>query len=149
MKSIVLDKNSSHYWLARKAGFQLNPYEEYNNHDICTYTKYVLGGLLVVLILLAGFAVVSAAVIHMIMGFAFSIYFGTFLMTEIGVVGLLTSGVLALLFVVVYAKNRYDNYKWNKTYKKSEPGFISIAYRSWKDKFCTRITFVGNEDEEA
>jgi membrane-bound ClpP family serine protease len=135
--------------LAKRANFELYHYDKHDNYDICTYTRYVLVGLLVVLILLFGFAVISAAVIHIVMGIAFSIYFDAFLMTEVGVIGLLTSMVLVVCFAFGYAKHLYDEYKWKRTYRKSEPGFISVVYKSWKDRFCTRVTFVDDENDKA
>ena len=133
MKAIELNKDSWHYKLASRA----NPYfYSRGEEDICSYTKYVFLGFLeiilisFVVLLLGGFTV----------NFFYSCYTWLFLnqpFNEFAVVfGCVVGGLLNACAIAYFCNNAKE--KMSHT----EPGFVRLAYRSWKDKFCVKITFV-------
>ena len=135
MKVIEFKRDSWHHKLATIH----DPY--YNQDwkdetDICTYTRHVLLGFLSFLFMCGVFGLLAFFTLNSL----YAVYQWVFFsqpMNEFAVVflcvvgGLLTMGLLAGGTAVV--REKLDS---------SHPGFVRTAYRSWKDKFCVKITFV-------
>ena len=113
--------------------------------DICTYSRHVMGGLLILTIIAALIACVGLVLAHVVLGIWFSVMLGTFFFTELGIAGLAILILTGLFFSAkTYLDRRADRllsteYR-NRVVKPD--GFVKYAYRSWKEKFCLSINFV-------
>lgn len=140
MKSLTFNKSSWHYTMAHAAGFE--PGND-NQGDICEYTKAVLKCSLAALFCAAVFAGVSFLLVHLILGIAFSLWYGVWMMTVWGeatiMVLVIGTFVVTLFFGVEWLIKWNRNRKYNKEDKPD--GFIKHAYRSWKEKYCVQVTF--------
>ncbi len=130
MNSYTLKCNSWHYWLAVKGGLW--------NHDtdICTYIRKVIVGFVKVTFM-------SLITLGMILLFGFGLYeivTWAFFNQVVSFAGLVTAGSIiafGFLFIAGYASLVISNIT-EKEYNK-EPGFITLAYRKFKDKTCVRV----------
>ncbi len=148
MKTLKFNTKSWHYQLATKIA-NYNP--GYNDEDLCTYTRHVLGALLILMVGVAGVAIVGLLASHMILGIIFSIMYKTFMFTEFGVIGLILSTIILLMFSVIYTTKyleRRKAAKYRGGYVPKPDNFIKHAYKSWKDKFCVKIDFVGEDGKK-
>ena len=155
MKTLTFNKNSWHFLLASKVANYTAPYEYTyddgevkvlgDSGDICTYSKHVMGGLLILTISAALIACVGLVLAHVVLGIWFSVMLGTFFFTELGIAGLSVAILAGLFFSAkTYLDRRADRllsteYR-NRVVKPD--GFVKCAYRSWKEKFCLSINFV-------
>lgn len=128
MKTFELKKKSWHYWLANFGGERV-----YTHTDICAYIRYVMYGTFFLMLVAAFLATLSGATLFAI-GNLFSWLFLGYQLHDITQVifGILVG--FSLMIAVMAAKAHY-----NVNVRDSEPGFVRLAYRSWKDKFCARI----------
>lgn len=149
MKELVFDANSWHYKFAKWAGYR--PHSD--RLDICSYTrKVILGFLFVGLILALGY-IVTYGLVEMFFGLIFSWIAGVWLMSFVGEIALFTISVVTFLigvfaateYVRVKLEERRDRRREERANKPD--GFIKHAYKSWKEKHCSRIKIVRNGEE--
>lgn len=134
MKTLIFNKNSWHYWLAREwANF--SPYDE-EEQNICAYTKYVLAGLGKILfisaLMVAAFVIPAINLIYCIVIWEFNVI----AIATIAMIIFIASSITVSI-CVGYIRDG----KFYIAYKKKPDGFIKLAYKSWKDKFCCKIEF--------
>jgi hypothetical protein len=144
MKALEFKQKSWHFWLANFGHTRIyrQRWEDDINTDICSYTSAVFYGLITFLFFaifaLAGATWVVSSVLNIFSYFVFD--YGLYETTK-GFIFLV--GILGLAFAALFAgvgisqgigrlRDRVAN---------AEPGFVGTAYRSWKDKFCLKITF--------
>lgn len=139
MKTLTFNRKSWHAKLAKVAGY------DFYHGDVCSYTRHVLGGSLLAAFLAAAAFVVSFLAIHMLLGIAFSLWYGIFLFTDAGVFGLMIGSVIGLITAAHYLNEKLKERRWETRNKPD--GFVKNAYRGWKDKYCTKIEF-RDEDEQ-
>lgn len=153
MTPYVISKKSWHYWLVTKFtryidthGFTDSPYE------ICSYWRAVTFGMLILSIFsaLAGFLVACEVelVLHIVRALQGSTL--TLEKDPMACVGLSILIVAALIglsigIAILLEWRRDRKYANEYYYRQRQPGFIKLAYRSWKDKYCTKIVFVSND----
>jgi hypothetical protein len=135
MKTFQLKKDSWHYKLAN-FGVDHAAYRVYESSDICSYIRYVMYGLFwflvvsTIVLALGGFALYS---IGNLIGWLFLGY-----ILESGTIGFfIIIGAFSLFIgttaAVMITKDRMQH---------EEPGFVRLAYRSWKNKFCAKVELV-------
>lgn len=145
MKALEFKQKSWHFWLANFGRTRIYR-ERYDDEDIqtdiCSYTNAVFKGLIAFIIVaclaLAGATWLVSSVLN-IVGY-FVLGYGLYETTKgfIFLVGILSVALAALLTGagigrgIERLRDRVDN---------TEPGFVRTAYRSWKDKYCLKITF--------
>lgn len=137
MKTLTFNKTSWHYIIAAFGGFN-----EWKDQDLCTYTRrFMLGILKAALfgVLIAGAGFVLA---HILLGIAFSIYYGTMLFSLVAEFAILVIYVLSLglggAICCLYVGTKIHDYANRDSNK--EDNFIKHAYKGWKEKYCVRIT---------
>lgn len=128
MKTFELKKESWHYWVANFG--ETRVYEE---TDICSYIRYMIrGGLLLALCVIVGGGAGAATLFAI--GNLFSWLFLGYDLHEttkiVGIAFIILVMIPATVILGVTAKEKMEE---------GEPGFIRLAYRSWKDKFCAKV----------
>lgn len=138
MKSLTFNKDSWHFLLAYNlAGYR--PFDcatgDNDCGDICTYSKHVMSGL--VILALAGIliALIGFVVAHILFGIWFSIMLGTWFFSDLAMFAMLLTGVLGILSAIII-------FEESSTYHNRFDSFVTHAYKSWKEKFCVNINFV-------
>jgi hypothetical protein len=145
MLTFDLKKDSWHMWLANFGNVRIGSYMKETGTDICTYTRAVLIGtamLAFVSLAVFGFSVWIMLGLYGIFEYFFA---GVELPIEsatlIGVVlslTILVSWITTTVKIKEYIQNKRD-----KAYGKppTSPGFLTLAYRKFKDKTCFKINF--------
>ena len=124
MKTFELKKKSWHYWIANFGEERV-----YESTDICSYIRYVIkGGLLFLLVASVGIFLGGSLL------FSIGNLFGwLFLGYELEKVTFTTFSVIILFGALI------GFFLGKEAIEQSEPGFVRLAYRSWKDKFCAKV----------
>lgn len=131
MKTFKLSKNSWHYWLA-SFGDDLRMYSVY---DICSYVRAMLVGSFQLLFVTAVICLIGGAILYSI-GNAFSWLFLGYKLSELTIaISALFAGLIGAA-VIISAIEASKN-----TVKKTEPGFVRLAYRRFKEKTCSLVEF--------
>jgi hypothetical protein len=131
MKTFKLSKNSWHYWLA-SFGDDLRMYSV---HDICSYVRAMLVGSFQLLFVTAVICLIGGAILYSI-GNAFSWLFLGYKLSELTIaISALFAGLIGAA-VIISAIEASKN-----TVKKTEPGFVRLAYRRFKEKTCSLVEF--------
>lgn len=146
--NIQLSKDSWHYRLATYCGFRQNyVYSDEKQDwveeggDMCSYTNRVLIGFVLIAVAAMIFYVVTAGIIQMLLGLAFSAYYGAWIMTPLGDALCFVTLVISAAGTLAFSFMKVLTYADNTKIKGSQPSFVKLAYRSWKDKYCVKISF--------
>ena len=150
MKSFVINRNSYHYLLATRGGFEEancwgNPYE----YDFCQYSRKVLKGALNSLIVLALISALAFGVVHILMGIGFSLFYGMFVFSDLAkftsalILGI--TGGVGVLYLCITTREKLDQHREKIRKGNSQPGFIIQTINSWKDRYCLRVEFEGEK----
>lgn len=160
MKTLTFKTTSWHYLLATKiAGYRPRADDgEYGNDspDICTYTRHVISGLMLLILICICIAGLGYAFFDIALAIGFSLYYHVWLGDAMTTV----STMIVLICIVVVAFHRLCNlisdYRWNKLHFDANgnyirnpvipDGFIKHAYKSWKGKFCMPIKFMNKNE---
>lgn len=138
MKTLTFSDKSWHYHFAKTAGFDC-----WSDQTICTYMNRVFWGMFIHVLVGTVAAIFAKAAIDLILGIAFSLFFGSFMMSDAGFALMCLIGIISAyafmwnIQVVIGAV-----YRWvgNTKNVKKPDGFVVNAYKSWKEKFCLPIT---------
>ena len=144
MKTLNFNKNSIHFRLA-------NMYDDFDcndDHDLCSYTKYVLCGFVLSLMVLALGIGAWHLLVSTVLAVVFSIMYGTLIYDVSALVGG-TFISFALFFTIHdFSSNYLDERRCARKKKVRElglppkpDGFLVNAFKSWKEKYCVRVTF--------
>jgi ABC-type multidrug transport system permease subunit len=141
MKSLTFNKNSWHYLIASMVGYA--PYEYGNGHErnICTYSKYVVGGIIVLLVMGAGIAGFGFLFFQVFFGIVFSLIYGMWLMSATGEAALILTGFFGSIALLGLAWLAHKRRLERDRFHIRPDGFVKNAYKSWKEKFCLKIEF--------
>lgn len=140
-------KDTSYSWrFASVYGPLDNPWDR--DTDICTYTKAVLKGVFVWCILLVVASGLSVAYGDALGWIAAMLAEGMFIHPAKSAT--IALGVTTLVGLVVLAALGADAYQQAKRKRRlsQEPedlGFVKLAYRSFKEKYCVAVTVVAKE----
>jgi len=109
--------------------------------DICTYTKSFLKASLVALICLATYTLLACMVVDVLMAIGFWIFTGFWLINPIGMVFLITLGVVSIVAAIIGTIVFITDYlRERKMYRRDQPdGFIKHAVKSHLGKYCVKI----------
>lgn len=132
MKPFKLKRKSWHYWFASSGDRHIK-----SGTTICDYFWRVLSGILYRLFALIGLLIVgiagSALVLTMLVG-PVAIWFLTDPdMRQIAATGVIIDIVLLVLIICVLVL------RLRRAGDAAQPGFVTLAYRSFKDKVCFKI----------
>jgi K+-sensing histidine kinase KdpD len=143
MKTLEFNANSWHYWLATKvASF------DHDDSNFCAYVRSVLFGAFMISIL-AGFASAVLFAIGLEIRAFYTCFFTpvcTFGKNEQGIaIGFaILFAVIGLIGLMVWHRNRVERIRseiYDGIRPEPQPGFISMAYKSIKEKTCFRVEF--------
>lgn len=140
-----LNRKSWHYLYAQRGNVESKTQDnwiDYDNNiktvtiDRCAYRGCVLAGLFITLLCYSLVGLAVSAYIDL----AMAIWFWQD-PSPLGIIALALTGMMILgvcCYLWFEAKDR-----WQKKfpYKKNEPGYLSLAYRGWKEKTCTMLEF--------
>jgi len=131
MKTYKLKKDSWHYWLA-SFGDDLRMYGVY---DICSYIRAMLVGLFQLLFVAVVISAIGGAILYSI-GNVFSWLFLGYQLSQLTImVFALLAGIIGtaiVIGIIETSKNRVQT---------TEPGFVRLAYRKFKEKTCSLVEF--------
>lgn len=155
MQSLKFNKDAWHYRVARWGG--LKGY----NTDVCSYTRRFLLGSFVLLIMTLFTCLVLTPLVIFGAHFFLRNFFASTLIDVSTIVCTIYLGVLTGLAMFITSRKIYDKCKEaarqakykaiadgtyvepppkvKKIKPPKEPGFVKVAYRSWKQKYCVRI----------
>lgn len=151
MKALTFNKNSWHYLLATKMA-HYRPYDREHgygdNTDICTYSRHVMGGLLLLTLAAAGIAFAGFIASHILLGVWFSIMLGTWFFSDWAIGAMIVIGVCSVAFggAALIAWNR--DRRMSTEYRNRPDGFVKHAYKSWKEKYCVQINFKDEQHDD-
>ncbi|WWQ13205.1 membrane protein [Morganella phage vB_Mm5] len=147
METLKINKNSWHY---KYLLFCKDKNAGKIKHNLCGYFWQFVGhavGHVIGLAIILGFcgAIASPITAHFSISDWWCIPIGVVMLaTLILVVGL-------IIFSCVYSKEKYDDYKLEKQYKREQlglpekqPNFITAWFRAFKKKHCPLIEFTDN-----
>lgn len=148
MIALKFNKNSWHYKLADMGG-----YDSSSSRDICTYTRRILLGAMLFAFVSCIGLFLTYVIINMLFAVGFSLWYGMWIISDIGFAGWLLTFIGAAAFGIVRtfeaigrwrAKRREEKYN-----REPEPdGYVLSAYKGWKDKYCAKLEFVNATEEE-
>ncbi len=129
MEAIKIDKNSWHYKIAKIVA-------DYPN-DICAYrTAFMKASFLLLIRAILAFGALTL-IVHAVIGFAFALFYGYGILTELSIFGLIVIVSFLLLFVLVSLS------MWRSKVRRARgnqgPSVVTQAYRSWKEKHCAPV----------
>lgn len=141
---ITFKMNSWHVWLVS----HFSPYKPKYANDLCQYIRWVLLSIfLFATVAVLSFSVVSGVVFDILSLFGRVHWHhnapGSYFELCAGVTNIVGSVIIALM-TIIYAAGIVDKISRrsrNKVYVLKEPGFVKIAYRSFKDKVCFKVNF--------
>ena len=152
MKTLTFNVNSWHFLLATKvANYRVPSVSKYSDGefytygdsaDICTYSKHVMGGALLLTIAAALIGLVGFLLAHVLIGVWFSFILGTWFFSSWAEATMIITLVVVASFVMAFLFKWYIERKRSTEYRNRPDGFVKHAYRSWKEKFCVKINFV-------
>ena len=151
MQEFTLNKQSWHFWLANFGRTRMGSYEQKYGTDICYYIRSIFKGLFFFTIV--AFTCIAAAfwVGNSIYDIA-QFFINGIEMSEptkflIILVGASTAILIFMLSVYGAFKgttkliqNRRDRL-YDQGIRPNEPGFLTLAYRKFKEKSCFKINF--------
>lgn len=145
MRQLTFNETSWHYRLAKFGGLELGYYNR--TTDICTYMRKCMLGIMFGLLAFIAILLVSTLTIHFLVGLAFSLWAGVWLMSSLGEIGMVIYCAVAVVTVVIFICASLGEWRQHRRMKmmNEEPrpdGFIREAYKSWKGKYCLPITIV-------
>ena len=119
---------------------------KYDQLDICSYTRKILTGLLMVLFVFFVITVIANLSVQFMFGVMFSIMYWSWIFSPVAEAILfviaLGSAVAGIYFGIGYIGTLGKKIKHSKTVN---DGFIGHAYKSWKHKYCVPVVI--NYDE--
>lgn len=149
MKPYFISENSWHFWVVNFGERRIRA--SWGDTDICEYTRCFLQGLMCLVAAAMGISMVVAFVVASIINGIAWMFFGYMLapwtFTFILILGSL--GFVAILYEIAQFNVRRKEALRQKRYELMEkgeytpppPGFLTLAYRKFKDKTCVRLTF--------
>ena len=139
MKTITIDKNSWHYRLLDKLDFYVAP-------DICSYTRKVLGALFLVGLMACFSLYILGALTNIAIWLVVCLQHSVWFQPEPWALGT-TIAVLGFVFIIgivlgaVWIAETNTKRKIRRRNNNEPDGFVTEAYKSFKDKVCYRVDF--------
>jgi hypothetical protein len=167
MKALNFNTSSWHFLLATKiAKYRpLTADDEYGDDaaDICTYTKHVVGGAILMALMALALAVVGYLFFNLAFAIGFSLVYHMWLGNDLAVATIVILMALFTMFLIGTIVWKISDYRYDKKRAKmydadgnyihpenripEQDSFVKHAYKSWKGKFCVPINFVSKNEE--
>jgi uncharacterized membrane protein YidH (DUF202 family) len=142
ISDMVLDKKSWHYRLANTYG----DYQDWGDGtDMCTYTKHVLRGLFLVIATTTVAGAVTGVMFDTFVAWiAWMLFIGEWVDPTLETFKgfLIIFGLVAMIMGIAGYVKAKEHLRRKYPTSQGAP-FVVQAYRSWKDKYCVRVTFKG------
>lgn len=155
MKPFTINKNSWHYKLANNFGGGVRSFNDDHhperNTDFCSYFwKVFFGAFWFTIICILG-AFLTGCVADFGAWVGAMIVTGHLIQPGSGALVVVAFLVLVLIGCIVAGADKLKEVRRNAQYEaeklglidESEPGFIKMTYRKFKDKTCVQLNFVG------
>lgn len=141
---LTFDSKSLHYKLALLGG--LSEYDDDSN--ICEYTRHVMFGMVIVLLIGLLIAFMGTILANMLFAIGFSLTYGMLIFSEAAIAGFIVSTIGAIWFGIWKLHDAADEYRRNTRHEPKKPdGFVKHAYKSWKEKYCVKIEFANKPED--
>lgn len=140
MQPLEVKRDSWHYWLAKKGDLAKATDYGFADTDICQYTRCALKGALLVLLVTAVAAWFTAALGNVLAAAVVMIQHHMWIPPDpwagVPIAFALMAGTIVGCVVgfVWLNEKRRDR-------PETPPGFVKLAYRSFKGKYCLKIKF--------
>lgn len=150
MKTLKFSDKSWHYRFIKK----YTDRADYDMDNICAYTRGFIQACLIVLLILAAVTLVSFLLTQILVGVAFSLWYGMFIFSEPAIIAMIVIAVMSIAIGgiaghVWLKERRYEKRRALREAGVEEvDGFMTNAYKSWKEKWCARVEIVRPEYEE-
>ena len=135
MNTIKLNRNSWHYKLVNL----LTSYLDTDHPDICGYRSALLMSFVWILLILICATLTMDVVCDTLIGLSFSLFYGQWMLSVMAQVTIMMAMAIIAGAFSVYMLRWLST---KRTSPKADPGFVRQAFRSWKDKYCSRIEIV-------
>lgn len=130
MKEFKFSRKSWHYRLANFGSDRV-----WRDDDICNYIRSVIAGAILFVGMLIMLFLLGTLAIFSVYNAIEWLFFGGELLPPT----ILFFGVVGGLGLIAACAIFLD---WRRTHHvEKEPGFVGLAYRSWKNKFCAKVSF--------
>lgn len=152
MLAFDLKQDSWHMRVANFGNVRIGEYMKREGTDICTYTRAFMIGAALLTFCIIALSLFATLIVSGLYGI-FAYFFGS--LAEMPPESVMLIGVviglslLASLITITTKISDYRREKRHKAYKDSTlglppptPGFLTLAYRKFKDKTCFKINFV-------
>lgn len=147
MTSLEFKRDSWHYKIAKSAGLKTYGGET----DMCTYLRHFGMGVLMWTFLSTLVVFIAACFVDLSMAIMVSFMFGSLVtLSGMAILAVLIISVVLLIGVatLIIAAVAWAIEKLAKRSRsKKEDGFISNAYKGWKEKYCAKIQFAKTAEE--
>lgn len=160
MKELAFNKEAWHFWIANFGKTRVQS-DDWNwsrpnsviETDICAYTRAFLIGLFQLIIvssIVIGIASSVAYAIGNIIGvylYGYELSFITKVLLFLASLACMVTIGLVTVLATLAGVSKIKEYVSNKLYENQaqEPGFIRVAYSSWKNKYCMKIKITAGE----
>lgn len=146
MKAFTLSPSSLHYRFATVYGPRYHSDLQQNGSDLCSYVRGVLLGVFAWLTWTIVACAVAWGLCDAIVWTIVAIQVGFMFEPNLpaAVLFFIVAAVTAIatvMFTIHTLKTWYYNWKYVKSEVRTDPGFVKLAYRSFKDKYCTKVVF--------
>lgn len=155
MKEFTLDPNSWHFKLANFLSCRVSKYDVKYGTDICTYTRAVLGGLVVfsiLTIIVLAFSIWTGNSLYQFYNFyVYGIEISESARAFGGMIFVASFMAIATAITVlgVWTTQTILEKRRRNAPAVVEPSFVSLAYSKFKDKTCYKVNFKVKEQNES
>lgn len=146
MQTKKFSSSSWHCELAVLAGHHVH-----HSTNICEYSRRVVLGALIALVMIVIMGGLSLLAINMtgamIYGILASLIFWENYMSDLAILGAIIYTILGSWFTVkMISTGKWKLFPKSKDSPPKEPGFIKQAYRSYKGKYCYQVETVSDHE---
>lgn len=148
MNTLKFSQNSWHYRFIKRYTTR----EDYQLSDICAYTRGFLVAAFYALLAFAGITLLAFAGTQVLVGIAFSLWNGLWIFSPVAEIAMAALAGVSLLFgslfAYCWAENYLDERRKERMIRGEPDGFVTNAYKSWKDKWCARVEIIEIEEQK-
>lgn len=132
MEAIKINRNSWHFKIVKMT----NDFPE----DICEYRRSFLSSCFLLAFVGCLSGVGLWVMSNMVIGFIFALLYGAWILNDVAIIG----SIAILSFGVIFGAPVLWTYikRLRVDKGKKQPGPVTLAYRSWKEKHCVKVEIV-------
>lgn len=144
MKTLQFSEKSWHYRFIK----HYTKNEDYELDNICSYTRCFFQATMVVLLLLILVTFASFCATQVLVGVAFSLWYGMWIFSEVAAFTMVIIAAFATAIGILLLGHKIKEMNEDRRRSGVPDSFVVNAYKSWKDKFCARVEIVRPAVEE-